>query len=98
MLFGRQDETARLLNLLENARQGEPGAGKSALLDDLEAEASDALVITSRGVETESEVSTEPPPPSVPTGSQHEVHIIVFVTRRRSRREFVRGPLPGPSR
>ncbi|MDQ3620349.1 MAG: ATP-binding protein, partial [Actinomycetota bacterium] len=65
MLYGRQDETARLLDLLESARQGhsaaivvrgEPGAGKSALLDDLAANASEALVITGQGVETESEL------------------------------------------
>lgn len=65
MLYGRQDETVRLLDLLEDARQGrsaaivvrgEPGAGKSALLDDLAANASEALVITGQGVETESEL------------------------------------------
>lgn len=65
MLYGRQDEAGKLLDLLEDARRGhssaivvrgEPGAGKSALLDHLAAEASDALVIAGQGVETESEL------------------------------------------
>ncbi len=65
MLYGREQEKSALAGLLENARRGhsaalvmvgEPGAGKSALLQDLREEASDALVLQGQGVETESEL------------------------------------------
>ncbi len=62
MLVGRDVETAHLSELLAQARRGssaslvvhgEPGVGKSALLDALVADAGDALVLRTRGLEVE---------------------------------------------
>ena len=63
MLHGRDDERARLAALLDGARgghagtlllHGEPGVGKSALLDDLVATAGDDVqVLHAQGVESE---------------------------------------------
>ena len=63
MLYGRLGEQERVRALLEAARDrrsgallvvGEPGAGKSALLDEARAEASDMAALEARGVESES--------------------------------------------
>jgi DNA-binding CsgD family transcriptional regulator len=63
VLYGRDDERARLATLLDAARagragtlllHGEPGVGKSALLDDLVATAGpDVQVLRAQGVESE---------------------------------------------
>ena len=62
MLVGRDLETARLVDLLEQARHGssaslvvhgDPGVGKSALLEALVADAGGALVLRTQGVEAE---------------------------------------------
>ena len=62
MLVGRDLETAHLAGLLRQARHGssaslvvhgEPGVGKSALLDALVADAGAALVLRTQGVEVE---------------------------------------------
>ena len=62
MLVGRDLETARLVDLLEQARHGssaslvvhgDPGVGKSALLEALVADAGAALVLRTQGVEAE---------------------------------------------
>ncbi len=62
MLVGRDVETAHLAGLLEQARHGssaslvvhgEPGVGKSALLEALVADAGEALVLRTQGVEAE---------------------------------------------
>jgi predicted ATPase len=62
VLVGREPERARLAALLDEARGGrgaavvvvgEPGIGKTALLDDLRQRAQDALVLSARGVEAE---------------------------------------------
>ncbi|HZB51756.1 MAG TPA: AAA family ATPase, partial [Mycobacteriales bacterium] len=63
MLHGREVERAHLATLLDEAREGhagtllvhgEPGAGKSALLDDLVANAGDGVrVLRTQGVESE---------------------------------------------
>ena len=64
-LFGRGAEQERLRALLEDARNrrsgslvlvGEPGAGKSALIDDVRTLASDMTVLEARGVESEAEL------------------------------------------
>jgi DNA-binding CsgD family transcriptional regulator len=66
MLLGRDRERARLADLLAAARggasaalviRGEPGIGKSALLDDAVAVAGGVTVLRARGVESESELS-----------------------------------------
>ena len=66
MLLGRDAERARLAELLAGARsgasaalviRGEPGIGKSALLDDAVARADGMTVLRARGVESESELS-----------------------------------------
>ena len=63
MLLGRDAERARIGALLEAARasrsgalvvRGEPGIGKSALLEDAREQATDMQVLTACGVETES--------------------------------------------
>jgi DNA-binding CsgD family transcriptional regulator/tetratricopeptide (TPR) repeat protein len=63
MLCGRDPERARIRELLDDAREssggvlvirGEPGVGKSALLEDARELAGDMRVLSSRGVETES--------------------------------------------
>src|SRR5215467_13739769 len=65
MLYGRDDERARIWELLEAARRsrsgvllvtGEPGIGKSALLEDTRDRAADMHVLSARGVESESEL------------------------------------------
>ncbi len=62
MLVGRDLETAHLAELLEQARhgvsgslvvRGEPGVGKSALLDELVAGADGVLVLRTQGLEVE---------------------------------------------
>jgi DNA-binding CsgD family transcriptional regulator len=66
MLLGRDAERARLAGLLAAARggasaalviRGEPGIGKSALLDDAVGSAAGMTVLRARGVESESELS-----------------------------------------
>jgi DNA-binding CsgD family transcriptional regulator len=66
MLLGRDAERARLAELLAGARagasaalviRGEPGIGKSALLEDAVAAAAGMTVLRARGVESESELS-----------------------------------------
>ena len=66
MLLGRDAERARLAELLAGAHagasaalviRGEPGIGKSALLDDAVAAADGMTVLRARGVESESELS-----------------------------------------
>ena len=65
MLYGRDDERATIAALLDGARasrsgvlvlRGEPGVGKSALLDDARERAADMRVLGARGVESESEL------------------------------------------
>jgi DNA-binding CsgD family transcriptional regulator len=65
MLCGRDSERSRIGALLDGARQsrsgvlvlrGEPGIGKTALLDDTRARAQDMHVLTARGVEAEYEL------------------------------------------
>ena len=66
MLLGRDAEHAGLRELLDRARhgtsaalviRGEPGIGKSSLLDDAVAAAEGMTVLRARGVESESELS-----------------------------------------
>jgi DNA-binding CsgD family transcriptional regulator len=66
MLLGRDAERARLAELLAGARsgasaalviRGEPGIGKSALLEDAVAAADGMTLLRARGVESESELS-----------------------------------------
>ena len=63
MLYGRLGEQERVRALLDAARDrrsgallvvGEPGAGKSALLDEARAEARDMAALEARGVQSES--------------------------------------------
>jgi DNA-binding CsgD family transcriptional regulator len=63
MLLGRDAERGRIAALLEAVRasrsgalvvKGEPGIGKTALLEDARVQATDMHVLTARGVETES--------------------------------------------
>src|SRR5262245_43424182 len=65
VLYGRDPERARLKALLEAARlsrsgvlvlRGEPGIGKTALLEDTRERAADMQVLAARGVESESEL------------------------------------------
>jgi DNA-binding CsgD family transcriptional regulator len=65
MLHGRDAERSLIAELLDAARdshssvlvvRGEPGVGKSALLEDARDRASDMQVLTARGVESESEL------------------------------------------
>jgi DNA-binding CsgD family transcriptional regulator len=65
VLYGRDRERARIGALLEAARasqsnalviRGEPGIGKSALLEDTRERATDMHVLTVRGVQSESEL------------------------------------------
>jgi DNA-binding CsgD family transcriptional regulator len=65
-LSGRDEECTRLRAILERARQGlsdvlvlrgEPGVGKTALLDDLQAKADGFLVMRFDGVESETDLS-----------------------------------------
>ena len=65
MLYGRDSERARIGELLRAAHdsqagvlvlQGEPGVGKSALLQDARERASGMEVLWARGVESESEL------------------------------------------
>jgi DNA-binding CsgD family transcriptional regulator len=65
VLFGRDAERAAIGALLEAARdsrsgalvvRGEPGIGKSALLEDTRDRASDMHILSARGVESESEL------------------------------------------
>ena len=62
MLVGREPERARLVELIELARhgsagclvlRGEPGVGKSALLDTVVADVRDATILTTQGLEAE---------------------------------------------
>ena len=62
MLVGREGETAQLVDLVERARHGtagslvvwgEPGVGKTALLDELLGNDPDALVLRTQGLEAE---------------------------------------------
>ena len=64
-LLGRQRERAALSQLLSDVRsgrsrvlvlRGEPGIGKTALLDDLCARADDVVLLRSAGVESEAEL------------------------------------------
>jgi DNA-binding CsgD family transcriptional regulator len=66
MLLGRDSECARVDELLARAREGtsgvliirgEPGIGKSALLEEAAARAGDATVMRARGVESEVELA-----------------------------------------
>jgi DNA-binding CsgD family transcriptional regulator len=65
-LLGRDAERERIVALLEAARSGhssvlllagEPGVGKSALLEDARSRAGDLRVLTARGVESESDIA-----------------------------------------
>ncbi|HWT23844.1 MAG TPA: ATP-binding protein, partial [Solirubrobacteraceae bacterium] len=65
MLYGREAERALIGALLDAARaarsgslvlRGEPGAGKTALLEDTRERADDMHVVSARGVESESEL------------------------------------------
>ena len=65
MLYGRDSERARIGELLDAGRAstsgalvivGEPGIGKSALLEDTRDRAGDMQVLAARGVESESEL------------------------------------------
>src|SRR5438445_11377954 len=65
MLLGRESEQATIGALLERARsgvsetlvvRGEPGIGKSALLNDAAAHASGMTVLSATGIESESEL------------------------------------------
>jgi DNA-binding CsgD family transcriptional regulator len=65
MLYGRDQERAAIDALLEGAKlsrsgvmvlRGEPGIGKSALLEDARDRATDMHVLAARGVESESEL------------------------------------------
>src|SRR5262245_8474795 len=65
MLYGRDDERARIGALLDDARisqasapliVAEPGMGKTALLEDTRERAADMQVLTARGVQSESEL------------------------------------------
>ena len=65
MLYGRDSERSRIRELLEGARasrsgvlviSGEPGVGKSALLEDAREQAGDMLVLGSAGVESEAQL------------------------------------------
>lgn len=62
VLFGREVESAQLAELVEQARHGsaeslvvwgEPGVGKTALLEELVSTQSDALVLRTQGLEAE---------------------------------------------
>jgi len=62
VLIGREPERARLAELLQSARhgsagcvvvRGEPGVGKSALLEDVVGLAGEALVLRTQGLEVE---------------------------------------------
>lgn len=66
MLVGREPERAQLVAALEAGRNGasrvllitgEPGVGKSALLEDARGQAGDALVLSTVGAETESDIA-----------------------------------------
>jgi DNA-binding CsgD family transcriptional regulator len=65
VLFGRDAEVSQLMALLERASDqqsgsllivGEPGVGKTALLDECRRQAAGMTVLTARGVESESEL------------------------------------------
>jgi len=65
VLYGRDAERQAVLELLEAARdsrsgalvvRGEPGIGKSALLEDARQQAHDMHVLSARGIESESEL------------------------------------------
>ena len=65
MLYGRDAERALIGDLLDAARasrsgalilRGEPGAGKTALLEDAREQATGMQVLWARGVESESEL------------------------------------------
>lgn len=66
MLFGRERECAVIESLLEGGRtswsgvlvvRGQPGVGKTALLEDAAERASDAKLLRGRGIESESELA-----------------------------------------
>ena len=66
MLVGREEEQARIEGLLARGRagtsgvlliRGEPGIGKSALLEHAAAAAADALVMRARGIDSELELA-----------------------------------------
>src|SRR5215203_3892656 len=65
MLYGREGERRTLSALLEGSRDGAsgavilvggPGAGKSALLSDLQAAEAGSVLLTARGFESEAEL------------------------------------------
>jgi predicted ATP-dependent serine protease len=64
MLYGRDVERARVVELLDGAQEsrggalvcGEPGVGKSALLQDARERATEMVVLSAAGIESEAQL------------------------------------------